>query len=134
MYGEAGQTGAGTVADPFMLQGTQVNPLNDNMRAWAARVQRHSQWAETLCELYYYRDSQWWAFPSSIVMEERQHPVLLRRYRRPAQLRLMLNNEDGYLTRSNLESPYNYDLAAAYDPVVDAHRKVCFRVGCRCWH
>jgi hypothetical protein len=133
VWGDVGQTGAGTISDPFTLPGTAIAPLADNMSAWAARVERHSQWAESLCELWYWRDSQWWRMPSPIMMDARVHPVLLRRFRRPAQLTIAINNEDGYLTKTNLESPYNYNLEAGYDPVIDAHRKVCFRVGTRCW-
>jgi hypothetical protein len=133
IYGGVTQVGAGTIPDPYTVTGTGIAPLADNMTAWAARVERHAQGGETLCELWFLRDSIWQLMPSPVVSDVRLHPILRRKYRQPAQLQLTIANGDGYLTRSNLESPYNYNLAAGYDPVIDAHRKVLLRVGTRCW-
>jgi hypothetical protein len=130
----------GTYADPFVLSGTQISALLDNMTAWAARAHRQSLNAEQLAEWWLYRYSRlgastgaWLLSPCQPIMSASTHVVLTQEYRRPATLGLSLLDPGGFLTPSNMESWWNYNGVNQFDPLLDEARKCLLRVGVRAY-
>lgn len=124
---------AHTFPDPYSLPGTQISPLTNASNALAARVHRQSRNGQTLCELYFARNGNWFLSPAPLVCEPRTHPILRRRYLEPATLDLFLLDPQGLFSPSNLSSSYNQN-GGAYDPLFTEARPVLLRVGTFCFN
>jgi hypothetical protein len=131
-WGDGGSGGGiGTYLDPFTLAGSGILGLTSPMRALAARVHRQAVQKRNSVELWYLDRSNglWYAFPVAPILAPQAHPVIKRTYREPATLECHLADNGGLLTPENLNSAYNYNQAAAYDPLMDEARKILLRAG-----
>jgi hypothetical protein len=129
-WGDTGTGGGqGSYPDPITLAGTGINPITSPMRALAARTHRSANNQRNDVELWYLDTSNatWYRFPRQPVMDSGLEPVMTRTYRQPTTLECRILDQNGVLTPENLNSPWNYNRAGAYDPLMDEARKILLR-------
>ena len=115
------------------LTGTAIADIVNYAQELATRTHRQSAHTENPAELWYYRDSTWRLFPVQPLYGPEVGIELTQIYKQPATLGFTLPDTDGNYQSENQNSPYNVNGVGAYDALVDEARKICLRVGTKCY-
>lgn len=122
-----------TSTNPYTLSGTQVTEITTNAIALSARVHRQAIEQYNWIELWYLRDGTWSLLPSQPLTSDKNQIVINQVYKQPATMDFSIMDQFGYMMADNLESPYNYNAAGSFDPLIDEARKIVLRVGSQCY-
>lgn len=102
----------------------------------ALRIHSYSRNANYHATMEYHRDGSWTDMSERIMTGSGSQwmPISIQKsYRQLDTCSLSLRNEDGLLTPENETSAYNLNGASAYDPLIDASRKVRIKQGIYCY-
>jgi hypothetical protein len=115
------------------LNGSAITDASDADICLSAYVHRLSRYAENPVELWYRRDYTWHLFPEQPITGPDTGIELAQAYKQPSTLSFVLPDQFGYYARKNKQSPYNFNAAGAFDPLIDEARKIVCRVGTHCY-
>lgn len=128
-YGVGGAGGClSFTSNPYTLT-SSIAEIQNGAYAFQARVYRQARKQYNVYEMHYLRDDIWTLMPIQPLLQVGKEPKMTVKYRQPTTLEFTLLDHQGILTPANLNSPYNFNLSGALDPVLYEARKILWRVG-----